>query len=228
MADDDAAASTRATTSIEENLQDGKNATGISRKKTLESGGWFTATHHNSRLIAFSETGAEAVDKSTARSSPARFTTTASRRVALLPLSIISGKFAIYASILGIWQTYARHLTPLSARIAPSHSSRTDTPASPDVRYARKRTPRGRSVQGTPPEIEAPRGENKRAERHRSPRNRPTLPDSEKLVQQGLHFHIQVQIGIKTKLKSEIGVQDQTGSRNQKEAAEEAHNQEGR
>ncbi|KAL1482822.1 hypothetical protein MTO96_013701 [Rhipicephalus appendiculatus] len=36
-----------------------------SRKgKTLTTGGWFTATYHNSRLIAVPETGAEAVDKS--------------------------------------------------------------------------------------------------------------------------------------------------------------------
>ncbi|KAH7984728.1 hypothetical protein HPB52_023686 [Rhipicephalus sanguineus] len=86
----------------------------------------------------------------------------------------------------------------------------------------------GKGVQGTPQETEEPTGENKRADRRRSPRHRRTRPDPETLVQQGLQFYIQVQIGIKTEVKFEISVQDQTGSRNQKEAAEEAHNQEGR
>ncbi|KAL1414364.1 hypothetical protein MTO96_007602 [Rhipicephalus appendiculatus] len=64
MDDDDAAASTGATTSIAEKTQGGENATSIPQKKTLDNGGWFTATYHNSRLIAVPETGAEAVDKS--------------------------------------------------------------------------------------------------------------------------------------------------------------------
>ncbi|KAH7938713.1 hypothetical protein HPB51_028769 [Rhipicephalus microplus] len=64
MADDDAAASTGATTSIEEKTQGGENATSVSQKKPFDNGGWFTATYHNSRLIAVRETGAEALDKS--------------------------------------------------------------------------------------------------------------------------------------------------------------------
>ncbi|KAL1481544.1 hypothetical protein MTO96_034396 [Rhipicephalus appendiculatus] len=85
-----------------------------------------------------------------------------------------------------------------------------------------------KGVQGTPQETENPTAENKRADGRRSTRQRRTRPGPETLVQQGRQFIIQVQIGIKTEAKDEIGVQDQPGSRNQKEAAEEAHNQEGR
>ncbi|KAH7948601.1 hypothetical protein HPB51_028470 [Rhipicephalus microplus] len=64
MTDDDAAASTGATASIEEETQGGENAPSVSQKKPLDNGGWFTATYQNSRLIAVPETGAEVVDKS--------------------------------------------------------------------------------------------------------------------------------------------------------------------
>ncbi|KAL1414363.1 hypothetical protein MTO96_007601 [Rhipicephalus appendiculatus] len=86
----------------------------------------------------------------------------------------------------------------------------------------------GKGVQGTPQETENPTAENKRADGRRSTRRRRTRPGPETLVQQGRQFNIQAQIGINTEVKVEIGVQDQPGSRNQKEAAEEAHNQEGR
>ncbi|KAH7953807.1 hypothetical protein HPB49_012642 [Dermacentor silvarum] len=64
MADDDASATIGATTPIEKNPQREYNATDLSQKKTLDNGGWFTAKHHNSRLIAVPETGTAAVDKS--------------------------------------------------------------------------------------------------------------------------------------------------------------------
>ncbi|KAH8042050.1 hypothetical protein HPB51_020163 [Rhipicephalus microplus] len=48
MADDDAAASTGAMTSIEEKTQGEENATSVSQKKLFDNGRWFTATYHNS------------------------------------------------------------------------------------------------------------------------------------------------------------------------------------